>query len=345
MRSAMRLPGWKTWATFVLFVSGLFGPALAAAPCHGKFFNPITDICWECAMPFTLGAMKIMEMAQESEETYSGGPLCGCLNPPRIGAVIGFFEPARMAEVSRTGFCFHSLGGINMDPGIDVPQHAQSQGGDGKSNQSFYQAHWYMAPLMFWLEVLLEDFCLERGVFDLAYLTEMDPTWDDSEWAFFLNPDIALFANLPAKAACAVDCVMSTAGFGTNTLYWCNGCAGSIYPLTGWVNAHVGGVQASSLLTARLTNKLHREGLMWAASGSDGVCNYYPQPLMDKRNYKYQMTYPTPQTKKIAGRCCQPFGRTTVLWGAGKEVPFVGNNFAYQLFRKRNCCATYVPTP
>ena len=25
--------------------------------------------------------------------------------------------------------------------------------------------------------------------------------------------------------------------------------------------------------------------------------------------------YPIPQTKKIAGKCCQPFGRTTALWG------------------------------
>ncbi|HNB47606.1 MAG TPA: TraU family protein, partial [Burkholderiaceae bacterium] len=44
---------------------------------------------------------------------------------------------------------------------------------------------------------------------------------------------------------------------------------------------------------------------------------------------------------KEAGRCCQPFGRTTVLWGAGKEYPVRGEDFAFMLFRKRNCCVGF----
>jgi conjugal transfer pilus assembly protein TraU len=50
------------------------------------------------------------------------------------------------------------------------------------------------------------------------------------------------------------------------------------------------------------------------------------------------MLYPVPQTSKIAGKCCQPLGRSTILWGAGKEFPFEGEDFSYQIFRKRNCC-------
>jgi conjugal transfer pilus assembly protein TraU len=111
-----------------------------------------------------------------------------------------------------------------------------------------------------------------------------------------------------------------------------------MYPLNGNVGAHVGGVQASSLIVQRLTAKMHREGLMWGAHGEAGLCGYYPIPIMDKTAYKYNMLYPIPQTKKIAGKCCQPFGRTTILWGAGREFPFEGEDFAYQIFRKRNCC-------
>ena len=47
-----------------------------------------------------------------------------------------------------------------------------------------------------------------------------------------------------------------------------------------------------------------------------------------------------PDTLPGAGQCCHPFGRTTMLWGAGKEFPVSGEDFAYQIFRKRNCCAT-----
>ena len=60
---------------------------------------------------------------------------------------------------------------------------------------------------------------------------------------------------------------------------------------------------------------------------------------MDKTNYKYHMLYPIPQTEKINGRCCQPFGRTTAVWGAGKSYPYKGEDFAYMIFRKKNCCS------
>jgi len=110
-----------------------------------------------------------------------------------------------------------------------------------------------------------------------------------------------------------------------------------MYPLNGHVASHIGGVQASSLIVSRLIAKMHREGLMSAASGDNGMCGYYPQLLMDKTNYKYQMHFPVAQNK-INGRCCQPLGRSTMLWGAGKEIPMVGEDFAYMIFRKRDCC-------
>lgn len=241
-----------------------------------------------------------------------------------------------MVEVVRHPWCFPSLGGLNLDPGVHAPRH----GGDAHSGKggSFYQAHWYINPVLYWLEVLLEDVCLESGQFDLAYMTELDPLWNDSELTFILNPDVALFANPIAQAVCAADCVAATAGFPIDSLYWCAGCQGSIYPLNGWVATHIGGVQASTLITQRMTAKMHRELLIWAGSGTTGECGYYPQPLMAKSNYKMQMVYPIPNTNKIDKRCCQPYGRTTTVWGAGKEYPFKGEDFAYMVFRKRNCC-------
>ena len=116
-----------------------------------------------------------------------------------------------------------------------------------------------------------------------------------------------------------------------------------MYPLSGFVNNHTGGVRTSTLLVQRMTNKLHREGLMWGASGKDGLCGYYLQPLMDKHNYKMQMVYPVRNTQKIDRQCCQPFGRSTLLWGAGREFLFRGEDFAYMLFRKRDCCQGAYP--
>jgi len=312
----------------------------SSAKCHGKFMNPITDICWSCVFPLTIGKNKVMTMNQEDIPSITSGgsvPLCSC--GLKIGMKMGFWEPSRLVDVTRTPYCFVGLGGLTIDFGFRAPAHAQTTKKSGQSPHAFYQVHWYTNPLMFWLEVLLDNACLEKGAFDIAYITEIDPLWADSETSFIINPDVALFSNLVAQAACAVDCVAATAGFPLSELFWCAGCQGSMFPLTGWVGSKIGAVPSSSLLVSRITNKLHRQFLMWSASGEEGLCGYYPQPLMDKANYKFSMVYPIPQTQKILGRCCQPFGRTSVLWGAGKEYPVYGEDFSYQIYRKRDCCA------
>ncbi len=329
---------------FCIVVTCLFGmcsgSAIADPNCHGKFANPITDYCWSCTFPIGLGGSAKVKMGQDDNDSSPDNMLCACTDPPKVGLNMSFWEPARLVDVTRTPYCFVGLGGVTMDFGIDTPRHAQTAKSEGRSPSAFYHAHWYTNPLMFWLEVLMDDSCLEQGVFDVAYLTEIDPLWADSETTFILNPDVALWGNPVAQAACAIDCVAATVnGFGIDSMLWCDGCQGSMFPLNGWVGSKVGGVQASSLIAARMTSKMHRELLIWAASGSDGQCGYYPQPVMKKSNYKYHMLYPIPQTKKISGKCCQPFGRTTALWGSGKEFPVKGEDFSYQIYRKRDCCA------
>ena len=109
-----------------------------------------------------------------------------------------------------------------------------------------------------------------------------------------------------------------------------------MYPLTGHVQAHVGGAQASSLLTARMTYKLHREGFLWGSFQEKGVCGVYPMPMIKKSQYRSQMTYPKAVTT-LKG--CNPYGKSTALWEAGKEYPVTGEDFGYLIYRKRNCCA------
>jgi conjugal transfer pilus assembly protein TraU len=319
-----------------LFQVPQFAMADSSANCHGKFADPITDICWSCVFPMTLGGVSITTDNQEDFNSGVSGPICNCTGSGAIGVPVSFWEPARIVEAVRQPYCFVSLGGVTIDPGISAPAHARATTGNAK--ESFYQVHWYIDPLMYWLEILLDDKCLEQSPFDLAYFTEIDPLWGDSELTFILNPDAVLFANPLAQAACAADCVAATAGFPLNTLFWCAGCQGSMYPLDGWVGNHIGGVHASTQLVERFTNKMHREGLIWAADGPQGLCGYYPVPIMDKRAYKMQMIYPVPWTAPINNHCCSPFGRTTVLSGAGKEFPVLGEDFSYMLFRKRDCC-------
>ena len=317
--------------------SALAGPLTAGSTCHGRFLNPITDLCWSCLFPLSIGATPIVSDGAPDSANPSS-PVCSCSNPPRIGVAIGFWEPVRLVDVTRTPFCMVGLGGLALDPGIGVPRGAQV-GHDSQTRESFYQVHWYTNPILSWLQVLLDFPCLEQGSLDLAYLTEVDPLWADDELAAILNPEAVLFANVVAQAACAADCVAASAGMPLASLFWCAGCQGSIYPMTGHVTAHVGDVQASVLLAERMTAKMHRQLITFDGAGARGLCGYYPLPILDKTHYKLQMLYPIPNTRKDAGQCCQPYGRTTMIWGSGKAFPVAGEDFAYQIFRKRNCCA------
>ena len=96
-----------------------------------------------------------------------------------------------------------------------------------------------------------------------------------------------------------------------------------------------------TVLTTGLAATLQEEG--FAARAVKPICLCGRQEAQAELSFissisKTQLTYPIPNTAKTAGRCCQPFGRTTIDWGAGKEYPVRGEDFAFLLFRKRNCC-------
>lgn len=303
----------------------------AKATCVGKFPNPITDICWSCIFPITFAGVKI----SSGEDTPSPQqPICFCKDPPRVGIPVSFWEPVRLADVTRTPYCMVNLGGLQLGGNGIKGRGSVGQRHEGGMKHSFYQVHWYVYPVIYWLELLMDFVCLERASFDVAYLTELDPLWNDDETSFLLNPEAALFANPIAQAACAADCIMATSGFGKDALFWCSGCQGSLYPFTGTVSAQSSGIQGSLLLTARFIAKLHREGLLWGTLGSLGLCNKYPMPIMKKSQYKTQMVYPIPSTQ----RGCHPIGRSDLLWSSGREFPIRGEDFGYLIWRKRSCC-------
>ena len=310
----------------------------AFSKCVGRFVNPITDICWSCIFPITIGGMKVSASGEDTPNPRR--LICSCTKPiPRIGIPISFWEPVRLVDVTRTPYCLVNMGGMQMMnrgiQGAGSVENAHQTGNGSRMRDSFYQVHWYMYPVLFWLELLVDFVCMEKGDFDLAYLTELDPLWNDDETAFILNPEAALFGNPIAQAACAVDCGLSSAGFGQDSLFWCAGCQGSIYPFSGSIPAHVGGVQARLLALQRMIAKLHREGLLWGTVGADAWCDRYPMPIIKKTQYKTQMIYPIPST---GSRQCHPLGRSEVLWGSGKEFPYEGEDFGYLVWRKRSCC-------
>lgn len=325
------------------FIFASYFTTAHAGLCAGKFANPITDICWNCIFPLTIGALPVLTAGQEDNGDNPPSPICACATPfIPIGLTFGYWEPARRLDVTRTPYCMVSLG-MQIPLPFPAPEGEVRLHSD-ETKHSFWQAHWYVDPILYWLEAMAEHPCLETGNFDLSYMTEIDPLWNNDELTALLNPETYLFGNPIAQLACVGDCIMATATFGSNLLFWCAGCNGSIYPLNGRVAAHVSEVQASSLVAQRFTAKMHRQMLTWGTSGEQGLCGVYPQPVMRKDQYKYSMLYPVSQSASL-NKCCQPFGRTTAIWGAGRSFPIKGEDFSYELFRKKNCCLGPILAP
>ncbi|OYX43440.1 MAG: conjugal transfer protein, partial [Sphingomonadales bacterium 32-64-22] len=98
----------------------LASPASAdAGPgrCTGSFVNPITDICWSCLFPISVGGLKIWP-SNRPDPDNPDLPLCLCGLRP--GIAMGFWEPVRLADVSMKPWCFVNLGGMKLDPGFDI---------------------------------------------------------------------------------------------------------------------------------------------------------------------------------------------------------------------------------
>ena len=99
-----------------------------------------------------------------------------------------------------------SLGGINLGSSM------QKGVKDDIEGSSFYHVHWYIYPVIYWLELLLDFACLESMQVDLAYLTEFDPLWGDDAKSAILNPESLLFGNIVAMSACIADCISTSTG-------------------------------------------------------------------------------------------------------------------------------------
>jgi len=322
------------FAGFFLLVT----PLISHAECQGRFIDPIQDICWSCLFPLTIGDNTVTQGADDVDTDNPSNPQCICWKglKPRVGITLGFWEPARLIEVTRTPYCLVSLDGMQVDSGVDIGQGGQKSLGSTLS-QSQYQAHGYTYLPLYWLDMMFSA-CTEKAPFALNYMSELDPSWQDDAIALWLTPEAVQFANPAAQLSCATECAATAAnGLPMDALHWCGGCQGSLYPLTGHVSRHIGGVQASTLIAQKFTAKLHRQGLLPGTMGKGALCGTYAMPVMKKSQYKLQMTYPKASTSgKYA---TNPYGRSTTFWEAGKEYPITGEDFAYLVWRKRNCCA------
>ena len=116
-----------------------------------------------------------------------------------------------------------------------------------------------------------------------------------------------------------------------DSLFWCAGSQGSMYPLTGHVNAPLSPVQAALLLTERMNYKMHREALITDSNAKDS-CREHRLPVLPKSRYRYEMV-----NQVADGKHCYPSGHSTLDWEIDKIKPHTPGQYGFLVWRKRNC--------
>ncbi len=341
----MKLPSIKRNRSFflaaIIFLLLLVNHDDANALGYGTPLNPVTDICWHCIFPIKIGGIPVVPGVVMDAPDPAVGPICICPAPPpvffRPGIPIAFWEPARFVETVKDPYYFPSLGFpmTNPNAGFLSGTHSEMSNGANVDTSTFAQAHYFIFPAWAIMELLVDFICVETSGFDLAYLTEVDPLWNNDMLAFVINPEALLFANPIAQMACIADSVAANAGLPLSALYWCMGSWGSAYPLTGHVNDDAY-VQANAAIAARMIYKLSRQLLV--CDTGIYLCSCIPTPIWVKHNYRIHIAKP------IRDITCHPIGRSSMIWGQVKNPPFSAgpnssDNFLWMIFRKRACCS------
>lgn len=286
---------WRTGLLIALSVIGLNSPAFAEGLCKGDFFNPITDPDWNNIFPITILGMSLGGNSNPPQMYVP--PVCVCpgaMGVPSPGIGITYWQPLYIAEIEKTAGCASSLGGMKILSGYEGLNSEQGFFSDdkGAAQSTRMQLHWYEYPLFALLDIFKGMGCKSSNGFNLMYVSEIDPTWQDDVWAGIFNPESSLFANITAQTACTVDSVAANFAHPVDPLFWCAGTWGGVYPMSGNANQSLYPFQLNHLVLAKYMARAARLGLAWQTIGPSAICSAHPNPVWVKSQYRVNQVYP-----------------------------------------------------
>lgn len=278
---------------------------------NAKIFGTglISNVCWSCMFPIRVFGVNIGS-GSVPDGAYRS-PLCACPDPllgiPIPGIPLSMWEPARLVEVVREPYCSPVLGGSSLKGGFNGFRLSGVAAGDEVPRQ-YYNVHYWAFPLHLMLGILTGS-CTNDGFvdLDLMYMSELDPTHADDELALLTGAEGVAVSSLVAQSACPADCIASSIGKPIDSLFWCAGCWGHLYPFTGNLAVSRVPPRNAALIATKELAKLHRAGLAWRTVGEKAMCGAYIYPVLPKTQYKLSQLYPMPEAsgtfRKSTGTC------------------------------------------
>ncbi len=319
----------------LLLLCGLFilpVTAHAGQACRASFINPVTDIRWDAMFPVEIAGIEIKGPSNLPDPDKINAIICLCRrgNNVVLGVTVSYWNPSRIIETTKVPYCFSTIGGVE----IQSPEPGTKQGSVNTNTPYTKQnAHWYVFPVWHIFDLFVDVPCVPTEGFDLAYITEIDPMWNNDLVGFLLNPEALLFGNPVAQLACIADSVSATAWKPLDPLFWCMGSWGSSYPLTGGIS-EANYIKANAGLAARMVYKMNREALHWDTAVD--YCGAVITPIWIKSHYKMHVLKPVRSEPMF-------IGRPSIIWETGKNPPFgtsqnAPDNFSWMLFQRVKCC-------
>jgi conjugal transfer pilus assembly protein TraU len=288
---------WKKLLAIGLLMAASAANAIVPTICTGKMFNPITDTDWNNIFPITImGVPLTFNGNRPTPLMQAMPPICVCPSSfgiPLPGIGITYWQPLYISEIERRPGCLSSLGGINILPGYSMLASEQTLNGDSKGKSANrMQVHWFSYPLFGMLDMMKSIGCKAPSGFSLAYVTEIDPLWQDDLWSAIFAPEAALVANPVATLACAVDGVAASLDLPIDAMFWCTGASANLYPLSG-NSSHSGDpFIMNNQLQSKFIARMHRMGLAWQTVGPTAICTSHPNPVWVKSQYRYNQVGP-----------------------------------------------------
>lgn len=276
--------------------------------------------------------------------------ICKCelenLNQWAAGLKTTIVEPIGMVESSLTPWHFVGLD-IKADKSLDRKQGTSR---DKDQSEKFRHAHFIIFPILGYTLGLVQDFfCFERAnVFNMAYLSEVIPSYNNDLIALIEETSKPVskiwFGNPVAELACSADCVSSSLGYPSNSLYWCDGCRGSVGAGdTGWADSG-NPYEAAESVAFGVINRMHFYGGLVKTKESffsynpggahlkSSLCKARYFPLIIKDEYWLQLA------KGGEGWDAENFGKIRFHYDF-KEVPGDEDSTFFWLWRQRDFCS------
>lgn len=296
----------------------------------GKF---ISDLCWGCIFPIRLAGVG---GGGKDFPADPAAPVCLCPSKstfgiPTPGVTLGMWKPTHFVETVSQPGCMPAIGQqANLGSVFDV-----GHGGSGQNpgDAGFRNVHVYSFPTGAVLDMVTSAACGDESYdMDMLSLSELDPTWANPSLAMMLSPEANLFNNEIATLACMADAAASTSYRPIQSLFWCFGSWGNVYPQMGYTNAR-SAVQDASISAARVVALNHKRFLMKKTYGNEAVCTdvfHLPYP---KHQYRWQVLYPFPQREGNEWT-----GASTLNAREWRHLAVTGEDWVQVLWRYEECC-------